>query len=153
MPSVQLQSPRDNEPVPAGVPFAVAGLALGTGGAEQHLIVTVTVAVDRGQPLAAKIKAVSKQPVPTVTFTLAVTLTEPGPHSIAVTATDDGGDTASAGAVVQVPPQVVTYPAWHPTARQMFEELIAVRRNQSSCASIYLDTLESQSASFNLQGS
>jgi hypothetical protein len=145
MPSVQLQHPRDNEPVPAGVPFAVAGLALGTGGAEQHLIETVTVAVDGGQPLAAKTKAVPKQSVPTVTFTLAVTLTEPGPHSIAVTATDDGGDRASAGAVVQVPPPVVTYPGWHPTARQVFEELFAVSRHQSSCASIDLDTLESHS--------
>ena len=61
MPSVQLQHPRDNEPIPAGVPFAVAGLALGTGGAEQHLVETVTVAVDSGQPLAAKTKAVPKQ--------------------------------------------------------------------------------------------
>ena len=62
MPAVQLQHPRDNEPIPAGVPFAVAGLALGTGGAEQHLVETVTVAVDSGQPLAAKTKAVPKQP-------------------------------------------------------------------------------------------
>jgi hypothetical protein len=69
-----------------------------------------------------------------------------------VTATDDGGDTASAVAVVQVPPPVVIYPAWHATARQVFEELFAVSRHQSSCASIYLDTLESQSDSFYLEG-
>jgi hypothetical protein len=145
MPSVELQHPRDNEPVPAGVPLTVAGVARGSGGLEQRVIESVTVAVDGGLLGPAKTKGVPKQPVPTVTFTSAVTLTEPGPHSIAVTATDDGGDTASAAAVVQVPLPVVTYPAWHATARQVFEELFAVSRHQSSGASIYLGTLESQS--------
>jgi hypothetical protein len=152
MPSVELQHPKDNEPVPAGVPFTVAGVARGSGGLEQHVIESVTVAVDGGLLGPARTKGEPKQAVPTVTFTLAVTLTEPGPHSIAVTATDDNGHTASAAAVVQVPPPVVTYPAWHSTAGQMFDELFAASRHQSSSASIYLDTLESQSDSFYLQG-
>jgi hypothetical protein len=48
-------------------------------------------------------------------------------------------------AVVQVPPPVVTYPAWHATARQIVEELYAVAGQQSNCATIYVDTLEQHS--------
>ncbi len=152
MPSVQLQHPRDNEPIAAGTPFTVAGVAQGTGGLEQRGIDGVTVALDGGPSLVASTRVVPKQPVPTATFILTVTLTEPGPHQIAVTATDDVGDTASAHAVVQVPPPVVTYPAWHPTAHQIVDELIEVRRHQSTCASIYLDTQEGQSDPLGLEG-
>ena len=145
MASVQLQHPRDNEPVPAGAPFAVAGLALGSGGAELHLIASVTVSVDAGSPVAASMKFVPKQATPTVTFTSTLTLTDPGPHVVRVTAVDDVGGRASAQAVVQVPPPVVTYPAWHATAGQIVDELFGVAQHPSNCASIYLDTLEQHS--------
>jgi hypothetical protein len=145
MPSVRLQHPRDNEPISAGVPFAVAGVALGSGGLEQHGIETVIVVVDAGAPLTATIKAVPKQPVPTVTFSLTLTLTDPGPHLVAVTALDDGGGKASAQAVVQVPPPVVTFPAWHATGRQIIEDLYEIADYPSKCTSMYLDTLEQHS--------
>ena len=38
-----------------------------------------------------------------------------------------------------------SFPAWHTTARQIVEEVSAVEEHQSTCASIYLDTLEGQS--------
>jgi hypothetical protein len=36
-----------------------------------------------------------------------------------------------------------SFPAWHTTARQIVEEVFAAGEHQSTCASIYLDTLES----------
>jgi hypothetical protein len=143
MPSVTINQPVPGTTVAGGQQISVGGRATGTGGLEQRMVASVTIRVDGGQPVPAKLTQVPHQPVPSALFAGSVTVppTE-GQHEIVVTATDDGIGSASKTVVVVVHTPSL-YPRFTPTARPIMDEVQAVAANRDLCASIYLDTLAS----------
>jgi FAD/FMN-containing dehydrogenase len=87
--SLVIQQPFPNQVIPPGKDFVVTGLATGIGGAEPHLIDSVTVQVGGETPVSASLGP-PPQPEPlTVAYSASVRIT--GPVTITVTAADDIG--------------------------------------------------------------
>jgi hypothetical protein len=132
--------------VAARQPITVTGKAIGTGGAEPHVIDSVMVGIDGSGTVTGEVTPVPHQPVPTVRFAASVAVPAiDGPHQIMVSAVDDVGLRASTTVLVTVPSSTSSYPRFTPTARPILDELAAVAANRDLCSSIYLDTLESHS--------
>jgi hypothetical protein len=143
MPNVTVNRPASGSIVAEGQLLAVSGRATGTGGLEPHGVDSVTIRVDDGDPVVAKVTQVPHQPLPSALFTASVPVPPAeGPHRILVTAIDDVGGRASATVVVSVRATTV-FPRFPATARPIVDEVQAVAANRDRCASIYLDTLES----------
>jgi len=92
MPQLQISNPKPNQPITAGQPLSVAGLARDKGMPEPVGIDSVTVAVDNGPLIPAELKVIPHQQLTTVSFAaVAQVASVLGPHTIAVTATNDQG--------------------------------------------------------------
>jgi hypothetical protein len=92
MPQLQISSPKPNEPITAGQPLSVAGLARDKGMPEPVEIASVTVAVDNGPLILAELKVIPHQQLTTVSFVaVAQVASVLGPHTIEVTATNEHG--------------------------------------------------------------
>jgi hypothetical protein len=102
--------------VAARQPITVTGKAIGTGGAEPHVIDSVMVGIDGSGTVTGEVTPVPHQPVPTVRFAASVAVPAiDGPHQIMVSAVDDVGLRASTTVLVTVPSSTSSYPRFTPT--------------------------------------
>jgi hypothetical protein len=144
MPSVVINQPTPGTLVAGGQQISVGGRATGTGGPEPRVVDSVTIGIDGGDGVAARLTSIPHQPVPAALFAGSVTVPPAeGLHQIRVTATDDIGRSAAATVMVSV--HIASgFPRFTPTAGPIEDVLPAVGANRDLCTSIYLDTLESQ---------
>jgi hypothetical protein len=92
MPNLTISSPVANSTVPLGQPFLVTGQASDVGGAEPHLIDSVTVQLAGGPVIQATLTRIPNNKLTIVAFQAALTITGGGdPRVITVTATNDLG--------------------------------------------------------------
>ena len=64
MPSVVINQPTPGTLVAGGQQINVGGRATGTGGAEPRVVDSVTIGIDGGDGVAAKLTSIPHQPVP-----------------------------------------------------------------------------------------
>ena len=92
MPTLTVNQPPNNLTVQLNQPFLVSGQATDVGSPEPHFIDSVTVQVDGGAPIKAKLTHVPDKKLTRFSFSASAMVTGgQDPHTVAVTATNDDG--------------------------------------------------------------
>ncbi len=105
MPTVTIFQPADGTSVPPGQPVQVTGRATDKAGAEPAFVDTVTVQVDSGPPVEARLTRVPDKTQTVVDFAATVAVTgAAGPHTITVVATNDSNISRTAHVTVFLGP-------------------------------------------------
>ena len=92
MPTLTVNQPPNNLTVQLNQPFLVTGQATDVGSPEPHFIDSVTVQVDGGAPIKAKLTHIPDKKLTRFSFSASATVTGgQDPHTVTVVATNDNG--------------------------------------------------------------
>ncbi|HET7814074.1 MAG TPA: hypothetical protein VFL13_06845 [Candidatus Baltobacteraceae bacterium] len=100
MPTLIIEQPPDGTAEPLHRPFNVNGQATDVGMPEPHIIQSVTVKVDDGPEIRARLKRVIDRSVSRYSFSASTQIEGSGPHTVSVTATNDDGITVTRAVTV-----------------------------------------------------
>lgn len=138
MPNLTLYQPQNNLTVTLNQPFLVSGQVTDNGPPEPNLIDSVTVQVDGGAPIAAKLTHLADKKLTRYSFSALAKVTGgQDPHTVTVTATNDIGRSVKktvsvfTGPAFEVSPPAVLFeinPSFDPTDPSVVNLVIEIQR-------------------------